>query len=53
MNKTKREDFDKTKFKRMRFLLKRSRLIKTNKDLKNDIKKVFCLNILIFQSTFN
>ena len=39
MSKTKREDFDKIKFKRIRFLPKRGRLIKTNKDLKNDIKK--------------
>ena len=47
MNKTRREDFDRTKFKRIIFFPKISRMIKNNKDKKNDIEKVFCLNIFI------
>lgn len=52
MNKTKREDSDRTKFRKIQFLSKINKKIRNNKDRKNDIKSILLENF-IFQSTFN
>lgn len=52
MNKTKREDSDRTKFRKIQFLSKINKKIRNNKDRKNDIK-IILLENFIFQSTFN